>query len=688
MAYLESLNPEQRAAVEHGVSPPVRAQPGPPLLVIAGAGSGKTKTLASRVAHLILNGADARRILVMTFTRRAAAEMTRRIEALCREAAGGAALPAARVDWAGTFHAMGARLLRLQADRIGLTPDFTVLDRGDAEDLLNLVRDDLGLGSTRSRFPRKGTCLAIYSYAVNAGLTGDLEAVLDRQFPWCAEWADDLRRLFTGYVAAKQAQGVLDYDDILLYWAQALKVEEVAEGLRDRFDHVLVDEYQDTNALQADILAGLKPDGRGVTVVGDDAQAIYGFRAATVRNILDWPDRFDPPAEVVTLARNYRSTAPILDAANAVIGLAAERFTKDLAATRPGGDRPVLATVEDERAQVDYVVTRILENYEKGIQLKDQAVLARAAHHTGELEIELTRRNIPYVKFGGLKFLEAAHVKDAIALLRWAENPRDRVAAFRVLQLLPGVGAATARKAIARMEAAGWTFSALMDMRPPPAAREQWPDLASTLTTLAGALWPAQLGLVRRWYEPLMDARYDNPQVRRGDLEQLERISASYGSRTRFLTEVALDPPETTGDEAGAPLLDEDWLTLSTIHSAKGQEWKAVFVLNCVDGCIPSDLSTGRPEDVEEERRLLYVAMTRARDDLHLLHPLRFFIRSQHRHGDAHVMAPRSRFLPERVLGRFRLEGAVRRLADDGPAAAPGSAARVDLKQAMRGLFG
>ncbi|NBB84391.1 MAG: UvrD-helicase domain-containing protein [Alphaproteobacteria bacterium] len=610
----------------------------------------------------------------------------RQVEQLCREAAGGAPLPAAVVDWAGTFHAVGARLLRLHADRIGLAPDFTILDRGDAEDLLDLVRDDLDLGRTAKRFPRKATCLAIYSYAVNARMTDRLDDVLATAFPWCGEWAAELKRLFGAYVAAKQARGTLDYDDILLYWAQMMQVDGVAEPVRARFDHILVDEYQDTNRLQADILAGLKPDGAGLTVVGDDAQSIYAFRAATVRNILDFPDRFDPPARIVTLDRNYRSTAPILGACNAVIGHAAERFTKDLRTDRTGGARPVLATVEDERGQVDYVVDRVLEAYEAGVPLKDQAVLARAAFHTGPLEIELTRRNVPFVKFGGLKFLEAAHVKDLISILRWAENPKDPVAAFRTLRLMPGVGAATARKAMARMEGAGWAFSGLLDFRPPPAAAQAWPELVATMTALGSSLWAGQIGRARAWYDPLMETLYDNARVRRGDLEQLERIAANYPGRTRFLTEVALDPPETTGDEAGVPLLDEDYLILSTIHSAKGQEWHTVFVLNCVDGCIPSDLATGTADEIEEERRLLYVAMTRAKDALHLMHPLRFYTRSQHRHGDAHIMAPRSRFLPDDVLDRFDRRGPARPLADDPPATA--GTARVDLKVAMRDLFG
>jgi len=454
-AYLEKLNPEQRRAVEHGIG--ASGDPGP-LLVIAGAGTGKTNTLAHRVAHLIVHGADPRRILLLTFSRRAAAEMGRRVErivAAALEGDGAAALAA--LTWSGTFHGIGARLLREHAGQIGLDPAFTIHDREDAADLMNLTRHELGLSRTPSRFPTKGTCLAIYSRAVNAEAA--LDAVLAKAFPWCAGWERELTTLYAGYVEAKQRQNVLDYDDLLLYWAQMMADPALAAEVAQHFDHVLVDEYQDTNRLQASILTGLEPDGRGLTVVGDDAQSIYSFRAATVRNILDFPGQFSPPARIVTLERNYRSTQAILNASNAVIGLAAERFTKDLRSERHTGERPQIVTVRDEADQARYVVERVLENREAGIALKAQAVLFRTSHHSGPLEIELTRRNIPFVKFGGLKFLDAAHVKDVLACLRFAENPRDRVAGFRVIQLVPGLGPATAARLLDSLAVAAGTMT-------------------------------------------------------------------------------------------------------------------------------------------------------------------------------------------------------------------------------------
>jgi DNA helicase-2/ATP-dependent DNA helicase PcrA len=619
-------------------------------LIIAGAGSGKTNTLAHRVAHLIVAGADARRILLLTFSRRAAAEMTMRAQRIIARAARDQ--PSAHVTWSGTFHAIANRVLRLHAADIALDPAFTVLDRSDAADSLDVLRNDLGLARNDRRFPKKATCLSIYSRAVNA--QEPLAKTLAETFPWCSEHAADLKRLFAAYVELKQRQHVLDYDDLLLYWLHLMQSDPLAARVRRRFDHILVDEYQDTNALQAQILLRLRPDGDGVTVVGDDAQSIYAFRAATVRNILEFPGHFAPPARVVTLEQNYRSTQPILDAANAVIAGARERFTKNLFSTRTSEAQPALVSAADEDAQVDYVVTRILDARESGVPLKRQAVLFRAAHHSDALEIELSRRNVPFVKYGGLKFLEAAHVKDALCILRWGENLRDRVAAFRVLQLLPGIGPGHAQRAADAFAIASFDLGALETHAPPAAARADWPSMCDLLRQLRGPMaWPAQLGLLRRWYQPHLDRIYDHAQVRAQDLDQLEQIAAHYPSRERFLSELTLDPPQATGDHAGAPLRDEDYLILSTIHSAKGQEWDHVFILNVADGSIPSDMSTENPEQIEEERRLLYVAMTRARDQLHLIHPLRFFIRQQRRYGDAHVYAPRSRFIPDAILDRF-----------------------------------
>jgi DNA helicase II / ATP-dependent DNA helicase PcrA len=666
-AYLDKLNPDQRRAVEHGICErgirehgvEPAADAGPALLVIAGAGSGKTSTLAHRVVHLAASGVDPRRILLMTFSRRAAVEMTRRVQRIGNEAFGanrsaGGALNAltGALSWAGTFHAIGARLLREYAGRIGLEPTFTIHDREDSADLMNLVRHDLGFSAKQSRFPTKATCLAIYSRAVNA--EQELEAVLAKSYPWCCAWEDELRVLFAAYLDAKQRQHVLDYDDLLLYWAQMMCEPSIAADVAGRFDHVLVDEYQDTNRLQASILLKLKPDGHGLTVVGDDAQSIYSFRAATVRNILEFPEQFRVPAAVVTLERNYRSSEPILAASNAVISLAAERFTKNLWSGRASSDRPGLVTVADEMDQARYVAARVLENRESGMALKAQAVLFRASHHSAALEIELAVRGIPFVKFGGLKFLDSAHVKDLLACLRWAENPRDRVAGFRVLQLLPGIGPAKAGQILDQAGSPD-AVAALAELRSPAGAKAEWSAFADTIRGLSLRLagWPAEIEAVRRWYEPHLERIHDDAPARKADLMQLEQIAASYPSRERFLTELTLDPPDATSDEAGAPHLDEDYLILSTIHSAKGQEWSAVFVLNVVDGCIPSDLAAGETEEIEEERRLLYVAMTRAKHQLDLVVPQRFYVHQQSRGGDRHLYASRTRFVPDALLALF-----------------------------------
>jgi DNA helicase-2/ATP-dependent DNA helicase PcrA len=524
--------------------------------------------------------------------------------------------------------------------------------------LLNLARERLGFAKKEKRFPRKDTCLAIYSHAVNltgAETSGDepLAIAVRRAFPAYQMWLAELKQLFREYVAVKQARHVLDYDDLLLYWYHLLQDEDVATRMRERFDHVLVDEYQDTNALQAGILLGLKPDGTGVTVVGDDAQAIYGFRAATVRNILDFPRRFDPQATVITLEQNYRSTQPILDAANAVIALARERFTKNLFATRQSQERPRLVAVEDDQDQAGFVVDRVLAHREAGIMLRRQAVLMRAAHHSAVLEIELARRNVPFVKFGGLKFLEAAHVKDVICVLRWVENPRDEMASFRVLQLLPGLGPAAARAVQEHVGRSGFDLAALERASVPAAARVDWPAFCALMATLRRSpSWQGQLGAVIEWYKPHLERRYDAAPIRAADLSHLEQLSAGHDSRESFLSELTLDPPGATGDEAGDPLLDEDYLILSTIHSAKGLEWDAVYVLNVVDGCIPSDMATGTVDEIEEERRLLYVALTRARDFQYLLQPHRFYT-SGRPNGDRHIYAPQTRFITDDVARTF-----------------------------------
>ncbi len=684
--HLEKLNDAQRRAVVYGLP-----GPSPPLLIIAGAGTGKTTTLAHRVAESVLRGSDPGRILLLTFTRRAAREMTRRAERIvalaARSHSGRRGLGSGSLRWAGTFHAVANRLLRLHAPAVGLDPSFTVLDRSDAEDLLDVARHQSGLSRQKKRFPRKATCLAIYSRCVNSSLP--LSEVLEKAFPWCRDWEDELRALFRGYVEAKQARSVLDYDDLLLYWFHLMQEPPLARRVGELFDHVMVDEYQDTNALQASILLALCPGGKGLTVVGDDAQAIYAFRAATVRNILDFPHHFDPPAKVITLEQNYRSTQAILEAANAVIGMAAERFTKDLFSTHRSQQRPRLVAVEDETDQSEYIVEQVLRARESGLSLQDQAVLFRTTHHSDHLQIELSRRNIPFVMYGGLRFLEAAHVKDLLCVLRWAENPRDAIAAFRTLQLFAGVGPASAQKifdaATADTSREAFSFDGI---EPPAAAREDWPAFVKLMASLTrqDPEWPSQVGEARRWYEPHLERLYDAPMVRIGDLEQIELIASQYPGRERFLSEVTIDPPSASGDLAGVPHLDEDFLILSTIHSAKGQEWDNVFVMNVVDGCIPSDMATGSVEEIEEERRLLYVAMTRAKDDLHLVHPLRFYANRQHRRGDRHLYAPLSRFLPGAIADRFETAAYGRQSAADGDPAG-GAGVRVDVAARMREMW-
>jgi DNA helicase-2/ATP-dependent DNA helicase PcrA len=686
-AHLAGLNPQQRFAVEFGIGN--RAQG--PLLVIAGAGSGKTDTIAHRVAHLVFTGIDPQRILLLTFSRRAAVEMERRagrVLNVVRGARRAQAPPA--LPWSGTFHAVGARLLRSYAERIGLHASFTIHDRGDAEDLLAIVRHELGFSATKARFPTKATCLGIYSRAINS--EAPLAAVLNEAFPWCAQWEAELKRLFQGYVAAKEAQNILDFDDLLLYWAHMMAEPSLAEEVGARFDYVLVDEYQDTNRLQATILRAMKPDGRGLTVVGDDAQSIYSFRAATVRNILDFPHQFTFPAEVVTLERNYRSTQPILAASNAVIGLASERFAKNLWSDRAASEKPQLVAVRDEVDQACCVSERILAYREAGIALKSQAVLFRSSSHSAQLELELIRRAIPFVKFGGLKFLDAAHVKDVLSILRWAENPRSRMAGFRVAGLLPGVGPATAAKLLDAMGQAADPLAAMGAFNASPASRQDWQGLVELFVLLRRetANWPADMEAVTRWYEPHLQRIYEDAYVRQGDLVQLQQIAATYRSRERFLTELTLDPPAATSAEAGVPELDDDYLVLSTIHSAKGQEWKTVHILNVVDGCIPSDMSTGTSAEIEEERRLLYVAMTRAKDHLHLLVPQRFYVHHQATYGDQHVYASRSRFVPDVVTAFFESRAWPAAVPDSGVAgrAEENAAPALDIAARVRARWG
>jgi DNA helicase II / ATP-dependent DNA helicase PcrA len=651
----DALNPGQRRAATFGTVVPDKGVNAGPLLILAGAGTGKTNTLAHRTAHLVLNGTDPSRILMLTFTRRAAQEMIKRTQTIVAEVMAdrgkaGDRSVVSRLMWGGTFHSVGSRILRLYAKHLGLDPNFTVLDRSDAADLMDVIRHDLGYYGKEKRFPRKDSCLAIYSYRVNTRLP--LKQTLEEQFPWCREWETDLTRLYREYVARKQKNRVLDYDDLLLYWHVMMQTPALAQSLSKNFDHVLVDEYQDTSTLQGEIVHALKPDGQGVTVVGDDAQAIYSFRAAAVENILGFADRFKPKADMVVLAQNYRSTQQILDSANALMSEGSRQHRKTLMGIRQSAQKPFYVALDDVQAQAEYITNKILKTREIGGSLKRHAILFRSSHHSDVLEVELTKKNIPFVKYGGLKFLEAAHVKDVLSVLRWADNPHNGVAAFRVLKLQPGFGPANAKQALEHFESRGFEAASLAEFDAPQPVKMEWKRFCALFEKLADPKtpWPGQVGLVKDWYKPQCERIYDSGWTRMGDIEQLEHLAVQHANRERFLTELTLDPPLATSDQSAGASKDEDYVILSTIHSAKGQEWDNVYILNVSDGNFPSEFSTGNPQMIEEERRLLYVAMTRARNELHLCAPLKFAVTQQAKNGDAHVYGAKSRFMTDKVL--------------------------------------
>ena len=654
---LAALNTPQKRAVTFGQPlPDGKGVTAGPLLVVAGAGTGKTNTIAHRVAWLALHGVDPSRMLMLTFTRRAANEMRRRAHDILRQAlddtlGNKAQAMLQRLSWAGTFHSIGNRLLRHYGRHLNLDPGFTVIDRGDSADLFDALRQELGLTEQYQRFPRKDTCLAIYSWRINTQKS--LHETLEQQFNWCLGWEPDLGKLCRAYVERKQKCGLLDYDDLLIYWHAMMNEPKLAQHVSANFDHILVDEFQDTNRLQGEILRGLRPTGAGVMVVGDDAQAIYSFRGAAVENILSFPAQYTPQAEIVTLSQNYRATQPILDVSNALMSDAPRQHRKHLLAVRGAQGGPAHYVTADElQSQAEYVCGEVLKRREAGVLLRKQAVLFRNATASDMLEVELLRRRIPFVKYGGLKFLEAAHVKDMLAVLRWADNPRNTLAAFRVLQLLPGMGPNNAQRIVAELEHNSGKFSLLGEVKKPAAALLDLPRLGKLLAVLSEPQrpWPGQVHQVREWYQPHLERQYEQTHTRVGDLDQLEKLSGQFPSRERFISELALDPPNAAGDLSGAPLQDEDYLVLSTVHSAKGMEWDTVYVLNVVDGSFPSEFSTGRAELIDEERRLLYVAMTRARNELYLCAPLKFPLTQQPRNGDAHVYGARSRFVTEKVL--------------------------------------
>ncbi|MGK2962620.1 MAG: ATP-dependent helicase [Gemmatimonadaceae bacterium] len=664
------LNAEQAAAATHGVGP---------LLIIAGAGTGKTRTLVYRVAHLIERGVRPERILLLTFTRRAAQEMLSRAERLVGATS--------RKVHGGTFHATAHRLLRRFGPSAGLAKDFTIMDHGDASDMMQVSRSQLGYAQKTKRFPKKETLQYVYSRHVNTGFSGD--DIIRDEYTQFTEYLPDFIKIFADYTVRKQERNLVDYDDLLLFWALMLEASpELAEKISGLYDHVLVDEYQDTNVLQARILRGMCRKHSNITVVGDDAQSIYSFRGANFRNILGFPKQFDG-CHVVTLEQNYRSTPEILEVTNTMISRATERFTKNLWTERTRGEAPWLVTAQDEQQQTQFVVDRILELHEEGIPLREIAVLFRAGYMSADLEIELTNRKIPFEKWGGLKFLEAAHVKDVLAFLRILENPRDEVSWYRILLLLPGIGDATARSAIDAMAAAAWESAAFGRYTPPPRARAAHQSLVALLDNLRTgsnadeAKVSADIARVRSLYDQILRERYDKAEPRISDLDQLQTIAAGYPDRATFLSALALEPPQASQDlAAGASREDDDCLILSTAHSAKGKEWDAVFVIWAVDGWFPSARALRSDEETDEERRLMYVAMTRARNYLSVTYPLNAY---STRRGSDYSLDQLSRFIDRGV--RDRMERVAVGAQNTARPSEPATSPLLDLRALLRGRF-
>jgi len=672
--FSKELNAGQLQAATHGDGP---------LLIVAGAGTGKTRALVYRVAHLIGRGVPPNRILLLTFTRRAAQEMLARAERLVGGATG-------RVH-GGTFHATAHRLLRSYGAAAGIPKDFTILDQSDAEDVMGLSRAHLGFAQRKSRFPKKETLHHIYSRHVNTEIP--VETIVREEFPAFEADLPDILRTFADYTARKAERNLVDYDDLLLLWALMLeRAPEIARRISSLYDHVLVDEYQDTNVLQARILRGMAGTHRNVTVVGDDAQSIYSFRGATVRNMLDFPEQF-PGATIVTLEQNYRSTQPVLDVSNTLISRARQRYGKRLFTTRTGGERPLLVAARDEHEQTQYVVDRILELHEAGTPLREMAVLFRAGYMSADLEIELTNRQVPFEKWGGIKFLEAAHVKDVLAFLRILENPRDEVSWFRVLTLLPGIGDVTARAAIALLADRAWDPKAIVQFVPPPRARAAHAQLVLLLAELmqpdaAGAERSVaeEIARLRSLYDDILRERYDRPEPRLADLDQLEVIAGGFPHRDAFLAELALEPPSNTQDLAAGGGADDDALILSTAHSAKGREWDAVFIIWAVDGWFPSSRALDDDEQMEEERRLMYVAMTRARKHLAVVYPLNAW---QSRFGTEYAVDQLTRFVDGGVRELMtRVAAAPDAIPVPEERERPFTGEPVDLRALLRGRFG
>ncbi len=636
--YAELLNPAQLEAVCHRDGP---------LLVVAGAGSGKTRTLIYRVARLIESGVSPGAILLLTFTRRAAQEMLRRVEDLLGDRARGVA--------GGTFHSFANMVLRRYGSALGLKPTFTILDRSDMEDVINLIRTRMGFASRERRFPKKSTLAEVISMTRNKRRSLSDEIAAD--FPHLAESESEIEKIAAQYESYKRERGLLDYDDLLYRLVELLENHEpVRRKLAATYRYIMIDEYQDTNLVQAEIVRLLGAGQRNVMAVGDDAQSIYAFRGANFRNIMDFPKLF-PDTRIIKLEENYRSLQGILDLSNQVISQAAEKYTKALFTRRSGEVRPILIRAEDEHMQSRFVAQRILELREEGVDLDQIAVLFRSSFHSFDLELELQRCDIPFIKRGGFKFIETAHIKDALAHLRVIANPVDAVSWLRVLLLLKGIGQRKAHQLIETLVASGQPHQHLAAAA---AAGKGNIEALNRLVKLLQGLGDEtarpgdQLAAVLDYYLPLMrDAYPDDYPKRERDLEHFQTIAERYRSLRSMLADMALEPPNDSIGDVLAVTPEEGLVTLSTIHSAKGLEWKVVFLIWAADGRFPAPQSAD-PESLEEERRLMYVAGTRARDELYISYPIRMFDRSL-----GYVMGRVSRFLEDlapEILPAARLE--------------------------------
>jgi DNA helicase-2/ATP-dependent DNA helicase PcrA len=620
--YAAALNSQQLAAVTAGEGPS---------LVIAGAGSGKTRTLVYRVAYLIDSGIDPSHILLLTFTRKSSQAMLER--------AGELIGVRSELVRGGTFHSVANMLLRRYGRSIGLEPGFTILDRGDAEDLIALVRAQLGLNEKDKRFPRKATIAEMFSKSENT--LRPLDEIVVEEFDHFSDHLEALGQLQRGYQASKRQRQLVDYDDLLVLLRRLVMEDEgVRRTISSLYRYILVDEYQDTNRLQADVVRHLASTHQNVMVVGDDAQSIYAFRGATFKNIMEFPTLF-PGTTIYKLEENYRSTQPILNLANTIIEEAKEKYSKHLFTRKIDGPLPVLVEAAGENAQSRFIAQKILELREEGVPLGEMAVLFRSSFHSFDLEIELSRHGLPFVKRGGVKFIETAHVKDLLAHMRVVANPLDAVSWHRVLMLVEGVGPKKAQDVMAALVKSDNPYVALRAM--PGRSGKGLRDLALTLESLAGAgdLRPAeQVNHIYEYYLPILKAQYDDYPKRTRDLEHLQTIAEGYQGVETFLSDLALEPPDGSATGVEASDHDNERLVLSTIHSAKGLEWQCVFVIWIVDGRFPSIYSFSEDEGLEEERRLFYVSVTRAKRHLYLTYPINVFDR-----GSGMVLSKPSRFL-------------------------------------------